>query len=320
MPTVTASALSVVSSRPGIHIPENFAAVIATGLDDVFKRVMERPSEGKQFFREIGMKKAQHKFQSHFGLGTVAQNSDTEKLPYDEKGLGFGWTLTSNTFRGAIAISKELVEDELYGTIADMQSELSESYKTSEELVMADVFNRAFGTSGAPFVCEDGMYLIDSARPQAFDQVANWSNLEATGALTLNAIYQASLNFASNTDERGQLAPLKLARLIIRPTDEKSVWEILKSDLRPTDAMNAKNFMFGRFEYTPYNYLTAANIFYLADSPKASKNELIFGNRVAPSQETWKNGDNPDVTNQRIRGRFGVGAGRPYIWRGMIIS
>lgn len=320
MPTVTASADSVVASRPGIHIPENFAAVIASGLDEVFKRAMERPSEGKQFMRELSMNKAQYKFQSHYGLGTVAQNSDTESLPYDEKGLGFDWTLTSNTFRGAIAISQELQEDELYGTINDLQSDLSDQYRTSEELVIADVFNRCLGASGAPFICEDGMYLIDSSRPNAYDAVASWSNLESASTITPTSIYTALINFASHKDERGQTSPLVLRKIIIRPTDEKTLWEILKSDLRPTDAMNAANFMRGRFEYTTYNYLTSAVILYLADDPKGSKNELIFGNRISPSTYTWKDGTNPDIIRQRIRGRFGTGCGRPWIWRGGTVS
>lgn len=320
MGTVTASAKSVTYSNPGIHLSDNFAEVLAAGLDDVFKRTMKRPSEGMQFFRNRKMNKLTDKFQSHYGLGVVSQNADAETLVYDEKGLGFGWELTSNTFRGAIAISRDLQEDELYGTVSDLQSDLSESYRLTEELVMADVFNRCLGTAGAPFVCEDGMYLIDSARPNAYKVAGTWSNLEASSAITPTSIYTATLNFAANKDERGQLAPLTLKKLIIRPTDEKTVWEILKSDLRPTDAMNAANFMKGRFEYTVYNFLTSAVVLYLAGDSKGSDNELIWGERMAPSIKTWEDGTNPDIIRQRIRGRFGCGCGRPTIWRGGVVS
>ena len=202
-----------------------------------------------------------------------------------------------------------------------MQTNLVESGKTAVELVMADVFNRALGTSGAPFVCEDGMYLIDAARPNANTQAGTWSNLEAASAITADSIYTAQLAFAANKDERGQLAPLMLKKLVVRPTDEKAVWEILKSDLRPSDAMNASNFQKGRFEYCVYNYMTSAQILYMAGSNGGdSKNELDFVWRKRPETTTWTDGNNPDITRQRIRFRFGVGCRRPYFWRGGVVS
>ena len=319
MATETASALATTSSRPGIHVPENFAAVIATGLDEVFKRSMERPREGSKYFRKQPMNKATHKFQSHYGLGTVSQNRDTEDLPYDETGLGFPWTLSVNTFRGAIKIEKELVEDELYGVITDMQSELVESEALSRELVMADVFNRALGPSGAPFLCEDGMYLIDSDRPNAFKRAGTWSNLESAGAITPNGLFTTQLNFAAHTDERGQLSPLKMVGMIIRPNEEKTVWEILQSDLRPTDAMNAKNFQHGRFQYEVYNMLTTATAFYYAAPLNGPKSELYFGDRISPELETWDT-NGGDVHHQRIRTRYGLGCGRPTILRAQTVS
>lgn len=320
MATVTASARAVTYSNPGIHIPENFGAVLQSGLDEVYKREMAQPEEGMQFLRTRGMDKRNIKFQSHYGLGTVGQNRDADVLPYDEKGLGFDWTLSANTYRGAIRIERELQEDEMYGTISDLQSELVKSLKHAKELVIADVFNRALGAAGAPFVCEDGMYLIDSARPNAYKPAGTWSNLDSTSAITANNIYQIQLNFAAHTDERGKLSPLKMNKMIVRPSDEKTVWEILRSDLRPTDAMNAKNFQYGRFEYMVYNYLTAATAFYLAGDPKSSSNELLFGERSAAQLETWDDGNNPDIVNQRIRARFGIGCGRPYIWRAHTVS
>ena len=320
MATVTASADSVTYSRPGIHVAENFAAVVAAGLDEVYKREMERPRQGMQYFRSLPMKKRVHKFQGYYGLGTVSQNRDSEDLPYDEMGLGFDWELSVNTFRGAIQIEKELVEDELYGVIADRQQELVESEALTRELVLADVFNRALGASGAPFICEDGMYLIDSDRPNAFKRAGTWSNLEAPSAITPLSIFTAQLSFAGNTDERGQKAPMKLVKIIIHPNEEKDLWEILKSDLRPTDAMNAANYQKGRFQYEVYDMMTAQQIMYYgADAFSSPKNELRFGDRVAPQLETWTT-NGGDVTHQRIRTRYGVGCGRPWAWRGGVVS
>ena len=97
MPTVTASADSVQYSQPGIHVPENFEAVLEAGLDDVSKRIMVRPAEGAQFFRQKTSNKATMKFQSYYGLGVVGQNRDADDLPYDEQGLGFDYEISMNT-------------------------------------------------------------------------------------------------------------------------------------------------------------------------------------------------------------------------------
>lgn len=316
MATKTASAESVPSvSRPGVHIPENFEAVLKTGLDEVFKRELETPYEGMQFFKKKNMSKRSYKFQSYYGLGHVSQVTELENVDSDEIGLGFDWTLTSNIFKGEIAITKEMKEDELHGVIRDLQAELSESERYSKEIILADVFNRALGASGAPFLCEDGMYLGDESRPNPYALAGNWSNLEAAGDITASSIFQAQLNFAQNKDERGKKKPLKMKTLVIRPQDEETVWEILKSDKEPTSSLNKRNFQQDRFSYIVYNYLTSAVNVFIAEDKHGAKNELYFGDRVSPQVETYKDGNNPDVTRQRIRSRFGVGAGRPYNMR-----
>jgi hypothetical protein len=165
------------------------------------------------------------------------------------------------------------------------------------------------------------MYFIDSSRPNAFKRAGTWSNLESTGAITPTGIFNVQLNFNGNKDERGQKAPLKMTHMIHRATEAKTVWEILKSDKRPTDASNAKNYQYGRFEAIQYDMLTSAACFYVAADGgfNSMKNELIFGDRVSPELETWTS-DGGDVTHQRIRTRFGMGAGRPYTWRAHAVS
>jgi hypothetical protein len=315
---LTIGARSVSVAHPSVLTKDAFSAVLQKGLDDVFKRRWEMPMQGEEHFRVRNTDHQTFKFQSHFGMGLVAQNRDVDTLPYDEKGLGFGYGITTNVFRGGIAVERELQELELYGSINDKQQELLRSATDTVELIMADVFNRGLGTSGAPFVCEDGMYFIDDGRPNAYAPAGTWSNLETTSAITPTSLYQATLNFAYNRDERAKLSPLTLRKIIVRPADEKTIWEILKSDLRPTDAMNAANFFKGRFEYAVYNHLTSQYIYYLAGDPKSADNELQFMWRVRPAIETWNDG--PDIVRQRVRFAMGLGCGRPWIWRAGAVS
>jgi len=318
MATVTASAESKTQSFTGVHIPENFDAVLKTGLDEVMKRSIKEPKQGMQYFKKRNMSKASEKFQSFYGLGEVQQIRDGENTPVDEMGLGFDWTLSNNTYKGSIKFTKDLIEDEMYGVINDRQKELVASYWRTVEMVLADVFNRSLGASGAPLVCEDGMYLGDDSRPNPYALAGTWSNLESAGSITPSSLFQAQLNFRSYKNERGQLTPLKMKKIIIRPQDEEAVWQILKTDKKVDTSLNTKNFQQGRFEYEVYDYLTSAVNIFVAEDANGAKNELYFGDRIAPELSTdW---DSKDVLSQRIRARFGVGAGRPYIFRFQDVS
>lgn len=315
MATKTASAKSISQSFTGVHIPENFEAVIKTGLDDVFKRSLEEPRQGSRYFDDESLNKASKKFQSYYGLGEVQQVSDGENIPSDEMGLGFDWELSSNTYKGKIEITKDLIEDELYGVIKDRQQELVDSYHRTKEQVMADVFNRALGASGAPFLCEDGMYLGDDSRPQPFALAGTWGNLESEGTITAASLFQTQLNFRSYKNERGQLTPLHLDKIVVRPQDEKTVWEILKTEKDIETSINKMNYQQNRFNYEVYDHLTSAIAVFIA---KDGTNELKFGNRIAPELRTWQ--DDTDVYAQRVRGRYGVGCGRPYKFRFQDVS
>jgi len=300
MATETASARSVTQSFAGVMIPENFQAVCEAGLDDVFKDSLKEPRQG------------------YYGLGEVQQVRDGEDIPSDEFGLGFDWSLTSNTYKGKIEITKDLIEDELYGVIKDRQKELVASFHRARETVLADVFNRSLGASGAPFLCEDGLYLGDDERPQPYALAGTWGNLEAPGALTAAGIFQTQLNFRQYKNERGNLTPLKLKKIVVRPNEEKTVWEILRTDRDVNTSINKKNYQQNRFDYEVYDYMTSAVAVFVADDAGGAKNHLKYGDRISPETRTWWDGQ--DVMVQRIRARFGVGCGRPYIFRFQDVS
>jgi hypothetical protein len=312
MATVTASARSRTNPGAGIMDTSAWREMLALGLDDVLKKDMEFPIQGLQFFREKNVQRKTSNYQSVYGLGLITQNDDAAELPVDEKGIGFDWSITNYIHRGSIAITRELQETEQYGTIGDMQSDLVGSCRQTVEYVCADVINRALGAAGAPFVCEDGMYLIDSARPNAYAPAGTWSNLEATAALTVDSIFTAALNFRKHRSKRGYLASQRLMKIIIRPDEEKTMFEISKSNKRPSDAMNAANWAEG-MDYMVYDYMTAGQVLFVSADPKSDKNQLCFEWRVTPSVHTW---EDVDVVKQRVRAAWGVGCGRPDTWRG----
>ncbi len=319
MPTETASAKSIVQGPgAGFHIPEGFAALLTAGTDEVFKRGFEFPFEGDMFYSSHTTNKDTETFQSVVGLGDIGQNRDADELPSDEQGLGFPHSITTYVFRGKTGHERRLIEDELYGQIRDNVRELMEGSRRTVEKILADGVNRADGataSTGAPFLCEDGYYWLDATRNNPHPRGGTWGNVEATSSITPTSIFTAQLNFAKHVNERGERDQKKLTKVIVRPDEEREVWEIKNSDLRPTDAMNAANFQFGRFEYSTYNLMTTSQVMYMAEG----RNEVRSYWRMKPSVVAFTDG-NPDVLWQRVRFRFGIGALRPDIWRGGVVS
>lgn len=306
---------------------EAFKLALARGLDKVFKRELGTHEQGKQFLREESMPGGRESatFQSYRQIGgLIPQNRDADELPFAISGDGFSYTARTYNFRRAIAIEKTLQEVDDVGVVRGRQADLSRGAVLTIEHSIADVFNRAVNPSNAPVLSDDGMYLIDTDRPNASPEAGTWSNQEANSAITPDAIFQAQLNARATTGEDGELYPQMVKFIVCRPTDSKKLWEIRNSQYRPTDAMNVTNYFKefdqAKFDIIVYDYLTSASIFYGLNDPKSDMNETFLFWRVRPEFKTWE-GDNPDVIKQRIRMAFGLAAGSPRrMWRGGVVS
>lgn len=313
----TASAKSAVrASGSDIHTYEIFEASLARGLDKVWKRDFESPKQGMNLLYEDSIRQETANYQTFRTIGGVTpQNRDTDDIEFITRADGFGFSVRTYNFRQGIAIERTLEEIDDVGVIRGLQADLAENGKMTIEYAIADMFNRGVNPSSAPVLADDGMYLIDSSRPNANPAAGTWSNQETASAITPTSLWTAMLNARQMTDENGRLYPQYIKKLVIRPNEERAVQEILNSQLDPTNAMNTTNTMYKKFDYIVYDYLTDACIYYLMDDPKSEKNEARFYWRVRPGFETWK--DQPDVTKQRVRFAFGLGLGCPRkVWRG----
>jgi len=319
----TASAKSALAGAASdIQTKEVFGLALARGLDKVWKRETDFPMQGERYFRQESTKREDVVYQTYRAMGgLVPMNRDADEIPYGTRGDGFGFTVNTYNFRKGIAVEKTLEEVDDVGVSRGLQADLVKGTKLTLEYAMADWFNRGLGTSGAPGLCDDGMYFIDSGRPHADPKAGTWSNLESSSAITETSLFTAQLNARNQVGEDGELSPTYIKKLIIRPDDEKTVWTLLKSDLKVGTSLNDKNFFMGKFDYEVYDWLSAAVIYYQLADPKSDANELMLFWRVKPQLKTWVDGTNPDVLRQRVRLAFGLGCGSPkQAWRGGVVS
>lgn len=318
---------AVANTGSDIFTSEAFKGALTKGLLEVFKREFEIVEQGLQFLREDSQRRESETVQSYRQIGgSVPQNRDADEIPYVTTSDGFSYTRQTYNYRRGIAIERTLMEIDDVGVIRGRQTDLARNAAITREQAIADIFNRAMGgASGAPVLADDGLYLINDARPNPDPAGGTWSNKEATSAITPDAIFQAQLNARATTSDDGELFPLKVQFIMCRPSDSKKLWEIRNSDYRPTDALNVNNYFKemtdATFDIIVYDHLTSANIFYGLCDPKSDMNELMWIWRVKPSFLTWQDGTNPDIMRQRVRMAFGLALGSPKkAWRGGAVS
>jgi len=248
--------------------------------------------------------------------GIVPLSRDADDLTFITAGEGFPYEFSVYQFRQAVKHERKLSEVDDIGAITDQYDWLADNSHRTLKLATADVFNRAVKPTNAPFLCPDGMYLIDSARPNPDKKVPDWSNEEADSAVTEEAMFTAYSNAWAMTDAKGDPLRQKIQKILIPQAAERLMWKLLKTEKKLGSANNDANWAAGRFEYEVLDELTSSSIFYIVGDVKSKANGLQLRWQNRPSLLDI-NFENPDIMGKRIRFAFGIGSLDPrYAWRG----
>ena len=315
--TLTASAATPNHVHPShLMTLEAFRVALDRGFDKVYKEMYAEPFQGQGFIREenVDLSFGKDKELLSYG-GTLEQNRDADTIPFASKAIGFPTEWQTYTYRRAIGVEKSAIEQDRVGNLKDMQREMIDMSKRTKEYVIADHFNRAFGVSGAPRLAPDGMYYIDSSRPNPDSNGGLWSNLEATADLTEDTLFTAAYNARQQVDPMGNKYPQRIRKLMISPAWEQKMWKLLSTEKVLGSNYNDANWANGAFKMQDvivYDYLETDAIFYWLCDPKSSDNKLVMKVRVRPEVQTgWGTMPNPDIMYQRIREDFGLALGDP---------
>lgn len=248
--------------------------------------------------------------------GTAPLNRDTDELPFMTAGEGFGHTYQTYNYRNAVKHERTLEEVDDVGVIAERAEWLFDTARRTILNAMADVFNRGVGATTWPFLCADGMGLIDADRPNPDPKAGTWSNQETTGDITEDLLFTAALNASKMRGPNGDRLHQTIAKLYIPPDYEQTLWKELNTALEVGVSTNTGNWAKSRFQYEVIPELTDTAIFYSLTDTKGKKNALQIRWRVKPGVSDLAM-ENPDVMGKRIRFAFGLGCYDPrYAWRG----
>jgi phage major head subunit gpT-like protein len=206
------------------------------------------------------------------GLGLMSQKSELAPISYDTMGQSYTTRYTMAVYALGFQISKELVEDDLYGEVSEKKaSALARSARHTQEIIAANVYNRAF-TSG--YTGGDGSILLVSSHPNK--NGGTYSNVLSTAAnLSEAAIEQACIDIKKYTDDRGLRINVKPKSLIIPVDLEFEADRLFNSKLRVGTADNDKTSKaFGMFPggVKVNNFLTSTTAWFIrTDVPEGMK-------------------------------------------------
>lgn len=184
---------------------------------------------------------------STYGFGQVPESSEGAPLTYDKPGEGYKSTSTIKLYKMGFKITREAFDDERYGQMKDMASELSKSFIYTKNVKAANIFNNGFSDS----------YVYADSEPLFGDATLYTHPLKKTGGVDYNRpenagvdLNKASLKDAINAvratlSDSGKLwqVGLRPSVLLVHPDNEAKAYELISSQLDPEGANNTENWL-----------------------------------------------------------------------------
>lgn len=288
-----------------------FSPLLAPGLASIFFRSLkDRPAE---YTSLIQVKKSRRAYEEEYkltGLGEMVRKAEGAVYTYDEPLSGDTIKYTHLTYGLGFRVTEEMLEDDLYGVMRKMSSELARSAHLNKETQGHAPYNNAFSSSYTGFdgaaLCSDSHTLLGGG---------TGDNL-VTGDFSLTALQTAIELFENMTDDRGFKVMKKPKHLVHNPGDIWEVNKVLGSEFQPNTADNNINVVKTKYGIQPLlsHYLTDTDSWFLI----ADKSELDIKMWMRVDDQ-FRNADDPETGDAifTVRHRLSTGFGD---WRGIVGS
>lgn len=165
-------------------------------------KLVDSETSTRAFEEDVGV--------SGFGLAVV--KPEGSGISYDSERQAFITRYQPVVYALGFIITREMVDDDLYDVVGKQKaSALAFSMRQTKEIVVANVYNRAFNAS---FTGGDGVSMVNSSHVNLAG--GTWSNQITTAAdLSEAALEQACIDISSFTNDRGLLIGVRPQSLVI---------------------------------------------------------------------------------------------------------
>jgi hypothetical protein len=188
----------------------------------------------------------------------------TEGAPvsYQDDSQAFMSTFTHLVFGTGFIITRNMVEDDLYGTIGKRRAKkLAFVMNQTLETYHANIYNRAFNSA---YPGGDEKELIATDHPNFAG--GTWSNeLSVASNLSEAAVEQICIDIMRWEDDAGNLINVMPKSLIIPPNEYYNAQRLFESPYRPGTADNDINVLKGKFPGGVHvnNYLSSTTAWFI---------------------------------------------------------
>lgn len=231
----------------------------------------ELPAQYPNLFNVLPSARAFEDVLVSAGLGTVPEKPEAEDVALDRPYPRGSVRATHRGFGLGFEVSREMVEDDLYGVIVPKAGRyLARAQRDAEERLAAQIFNLAFTTQQG----YDGVSLINQAHVRI--GVADDANGPSDNAdISLDSLQEMIEHFLTLEDDRGLKLQIMANSLIHHPANYWIVREILSAEFKPFTANNERNIVRDDFSIQPvtYNFLTDTDSWFA----------LIKGHEMGPT-------------------------------------
>lgn len=293
-----------------VHSTGNFAELLWPGLAEIWGTEYEQhPKLYPEFFDIKNSDKAFEKEQQVTSFPIAAVKEEGNEAFFSRMFQGFQKEYVNLTYSIGAVVTREMYEDEQYGTIEQIPRMLAESMLHTEETVATNVLNNGHTTQQSA----DGVTLFSTAHTLVGGGTG--SNTPATASdLTQTALENAIIDIMDFRDDQEKRLNAYATTLVVPRSLYFTASKILETEYETSSANNDVNVVSNLgIKLVTTNFLTDQDQWNLITN---IKNGLVFYNR----REAELDRDNDfetDNLKMKTTKRFSAGATD---WRGAYSS
>jgi hypothetical protein len=259
--------------------PDLYLQSMLPAIDEVImNKYGSYPEEYKDVFRMEGSKRGIEQTTEVTGLAQFAIVPEGDNTRYDQPLPGFNKTYTHAQYSLGFKVSKIAMDDDKFGVVKKLSSELGRSAMETRQVVAASVFNSGFTGVNGP----DGVTLFATNHP-LIGGGTQTNRASVASDPDVTSIQLALTDMRTTVDHRGKRLRIPPKKMIVPPTLEFIAAELLGGQDRSDTANRAINAFKRRsglpsFEtWMVWDYLTDQHAWMIEGDPQDT--ELRFYNR-----------------------------------------
>lgn len=223
-----------------------------------------------ELFDQYTSRRAYEEDVQNTGFGLAAIKPEGSGITYDDATQGFITRYNPVVYALGFVITREMVEDDLYGVIGPKRAKaLAFSMRQTKEQVAANVYNRAFNSA---YAGGDGLELLSAAHLN-YNGGTYANELGTAADLSEAALEQACIDIAKLKNDRGLNISL-MGDCLILPVDQMfEAHRILQTPYRVGSSDNDVNALYamGKFPggVKVNHYLTDSKAWFIRTNLKS---------------------------------------------------